>query len=139
MGFFVEQSQGTWTPTITFATAGNLSVAYTNQIGRYIKSGNLVEVYFNILTSTFTYTTASGIFRINGLPFTVATALDGSLIEWQGITKASYTFVAANPIEGATRLQLRISGSGQAPANVQHGDMPTAGTVSLVGSARFLV
>ena len=37
-----DYEEGTWTPTITFATPGNLSVAYTTQSGSYTKIGRMV-------------------------------------------------------------------------------------------------
>lgn len=48
-----------FTPTVTFATPGDLSVAYTTQSGFYAKVGPLVFVTY-ILIFTPTYTTASG-------------------------------------------------------------------------------
>jgi len=60
---------GTFTPTITFSTVGDLSVSYTTRTGRYTKVGDRVD--FNIsLDFTPTFTTATGNFRVAGLPFT---------------------------------------------------------------------
>lgn len=50
-----------FTPTVTFATAGDLSVAYTTQTGKYYQNGKLVCFYENF-AFTPTYTTASGAF-----------------------------------------------------------------------------
>lgn len=66
-----DYEEGTWTPVATFATPGNLSVAYSTQNGWYVKVGQLVIVHCDIITTTFTFTTASGNFNITGLPFTV--------------------------------------------------------------------
>lgn len=61
-------AEGTWIPVVTFATPGDLSVSYTSQYGYFHKIGNLV--FFNLyLTFTPTYTTASGEFRITGMPY----------------------------------------------------------------------
>lgn len=57
----------TWTPTITFATPGDLSVAYQNQTGTLTSSGHIGLITFT-LNFQPTYTTASGNFRILGLP-----------------------------------------------------------------------
>jgi hypothetical protein len=57
---------GTFTPTITFATPGDLSVSYLLQSGAYSIVGNLL--YINaVVTFTPTYTTASGVFLLAGL------------------------------------------------------------------------
>lgn len=64
--------ENTWTPVVTFATAGDVSVAYSTRIGTYVKIGRKVFIELVIVTSTFTHTTASGNLRITGLPFTPA-------------------------------------------------------------------
>lgn len=64
-------SQGSWTPTITFATPGTSSVAYTTQTGTYARVGNVVTLNFQV-TFTPTLGTASGALLIQGLPFTIA-------------------------------------------------------------------
>jgi hypothetical protein len=125
---------GTWTPTLTFATPGNLSVAYTNQLGRYIRIGNLVVVSLRIDTSSFTHSTASGALQITGLPFT---ALSATAMSWQaggrwrGVTKANYTDMSFNVATNTTAITVRACGSGQADANVDAANMPSAGAVVL--------
>jgi len=57
---------GTFTPTITFATPGDLTVAYAAQTGSYSIVGNLLYVNVSV-TFTPTYTTASGVFLVNNL------------------------------------------------------------------------
>jgi len=56
-----------FTPTFTFATAGNLSVSYASQLGYYAQIGSMViaNIY---LSFTPTYTTSSGQAIISGLP-----------------------------------------------------------------------
>jgi hypothetical protein len=61
-----------WTPAIDFATHGDLSVSYGSQSGTYSRIGNIVVASFSV-TFTPTYTTASGLLHITGLPFTVGT------------------------------------------------------------------
>ena len=62
-------SSTAFTPVITFATPGDLSVVYSTQLGQYVRIGNLVTVSIQ-LAFTPTYTTASGTFIIASLPFT---------------------------------------------------------------------
>ena len=64
---------GTWTPTISFATPGTSSIAYSTQIGRYTRVGDLVYLDFQIIF-TPTLGTASGALLIGGLPFAAASA-----------------------------------------------------------------
>jgi len=61
--------EGTWTPTLTFATPGDVSVSYTTQLGAYTRIGQWVTASFVIVTSTFTHTTAADSLYIGGFPF----------------------------------------------------------------------
>lgn len=63
------QTQGNWTPVLTFVTPGDLSVSYTTQQGNYRRSGAFVIVQL-LITCTPTFTTASGNMSFTGLPFT---------------------------------------------------------------------
>lgn len=65
-----DYEEGTWTPTLTFLTPGDVNVVYTTRLGHYIKIGKMVTVWAIIQTSTFTHTTASGEMQLTGLPFT---------------------------------------------------------------------
>jgi hypothetical protein len=135
-----DYEEGTWTPAVTFATPGDLSVAYTTQYGDYEKVGRQVVARWNIVTSTFTHTTASGNFAITGLPF-ATTGTAGSLptgsLMWAGITKAGYTQV--NPYVSSTSIALLASGSGLSNSDVAFGDMPTGGTIVLRGCVAYRV
>jgi len=64
---------GTWTPTFSFATPGDLSVSYVSQAGNYTRIGNIVVVSF-VLQCTPTFTTSSGVFMLGGLPFATNSA-----------------------------------------------------------------
>ena len=63
---------GTWTPTLSYTTPGDVSVTYAEQLGKYVKVGKQVTVWFNVSLSAFTKGTASGFLLIGGLPYTVA-------------------------------------------------------------------
>lgn len=64
-----DYEEGTFTPTLTYATPGNLVVAYSFRTGTYVKIGKQVTANILISTSTYTHTTASGNLQITGLPF----------------------------------------------------------------------
>lgn len=126
-----------WTPVLTFATPGNLAVTYATQFGRYHQlSSNLVLVQFNISTSAFTFTTASGNLQITGLPFTdanlAALRMSGSC-SWGGINKAGYSQLSLGMPNNNSLFQLSASGMGQAIAAVTAADTPTGGSISLIG------
>jgi len=134
--------QGTWIPVITFPVLGDLSVAYSLQVGAYRKIGTLVWVRFDIATSTFTHTTASGTLLITGLPFqpmtTQGTNARTGELQFQGITKANYTqFMPAFDDFIGPRILMEASGSGQAFSTVTAADMPSGGSVVLRGGGVY--
>lgn len=135
----LEPQAGSWTPAIDFVTAGDLSVSYSTRVGTYVRKGRLVTVYFDITTSAFTHTTASGTFRITGLPFASASGQNyaGGDLAFQGITKASYSQFTPQANAGAATLNIQAAGSGQTLAALTASDVPTGGTVVLRGSATY--
>jgi hypothetical protein len=137
-----DYQEASWTPVLTFATVGNLSVAYTTQVGSYTKIGNLLVAHFNILTSSFVHTTASGNCRVTGLPETAENTTGlvptGAVI-WSGVTKANYTQISATPVLNTTYIEFTCSGSAQAASSLAFGDMPTGGTVILRGTVAYRV
>ncbi len=135
-----DYEEGTWTPVLTFATPGDLAVTYTTQAGTYTKKGREVTMHFNIVTASFTHTTASGNVQITGSPFT--NSASGSrlgTLSWGGITKAGYTSVAPRLAASSATIQFPASGSGVAVATATAADMPTGGAVNLQGSLVFEV
>lgn len=64
-----DYEEGTWTPTFTCVTPGNLSVTYNTRTGSYMKIGQKVYVSCDISISAMTHSTASGTILISGLPF----------------------------------------------------------------------
>lgn len=137
-----EPTEKAWTPDLSFATAGDLSVTYSTQQGSYTQHGRLIVADFSLITSAFTHTTASGNARINGLPFAATPdtgyAAAGTCI-WAGITKANYTQVVPFIFASAQRMNLVGSGSGQAAAILTASDFPTGGSVQLRGSIVYRI
>ena len=127
-------NQGTFTPTITFANDGNLAVTYAKRTGKYTRVQNRVHISILIETSAFTHTTASGNFRITGLPFVSDSTTDlfqPLAMTFQGITKASYTQFTPVTDYGQSWLLVTASGSGQNWDFLDEADVPTGGTVVL--------
>ncbi len=128
------QISGTFTPVLTFATPGDLSVAYSAQQGAYVKTGNLVTATFTITTSTFTHTTASGNLRVTGLPFTAENVTIQNWFgigSWGGVTRANFTAVTCVVGPNTAYCEFIMQGSGQAPSQLVPADMPTGGTVRM--------
>lgn len=125
-----DYEEGTWTPTISFETPGDLSVAYGTRTGFYTKIGRKVTLICIVETSSFTHTTASGNLTISTIPFSPSTRSYGTLV-FEGITKASYTSFASSLAASSSVIEAEASGSGQAISAITAADMPTGGTVKL--------
>ena len=65
-----DYEEGTFTPSLTFATPGTASFSYSVQSGWYIKIGRMVHYRIELRLTAFSKGTASGDLRISGLPFT---------------------------------------------------------------------
>jgi hypothetical protein len=126
------------TPAVTFATPGNLSVAYTTQTGKYVLRDGMVHADIQIVTSTFTHTTASGNLSITGFPFASVLAGQMGAMDFQGITKAGYTQVNIRTT-ATTAMDAVASASGSAVSAVTAADMPTGGTVIIQGSIAYRI
>ena len=137
-----DYEEGTWTPVLTAATVGNLSVTYTSQTGWYTKIGRTVTAHFNIITSAFTHTTASGNAQITGLPFTSAATSNFSnfgAASYTGFTKAGYHSMCPYVSPSATTILFSVAGSGVAAATAAITEFPTGGTVALQGTVTYVV
>jgi len=137
-----DYEEGTWTPTITFATPGNLSVTYSQRQGVYQKIGNTVTLSFTIATSAFTHTTASGNARITGLPFNISgvniAEIHGVLSWGQFTTVASQIVLRANS-SNSTFLDMIASASGAARSVVSTTQLVTGTTLFLSGTITYQV
>lgn len=118
-----DYEEGTWTPTLTFATPGNLNAVYSIRYGTYTKIGNLVTLAWGIVTTTWTHTTASGQLSITGAPFIAAPVGNGQWtgpVSQQGIVTASGNFwtnrilATVNTIQFVSNL---TTGGGRNTAN----------------------
>jgi len=132
---------GAFTPSVTFATPGDVSLASVSAAGTYSREGNRVTTSFEY-QAVITHTTASGALRITGFPYAAlgATPLDyGALGGFQGITKASYTQFILRSTNTQTYMNVVASGSGQTAAAISTGDIPTGGTLILNGTITYLI
>ena len=119
---------GTFTPTLTFATPGNLSVTYAEQTGWYTRLPS-ARVLFGIrLAFTATHTTASGAMRVAGLP----SAGNGTWVVGQIENDAVITYPAGRTavmgqvISSQTYLQFLAVGSAVNQTYIQASNVTSA-------------
>jgi len=135
-----DYEAGTWTPTLSFATPGDVALSYTNQVGYYHRIGDWVFLGCR-LTVTPTYTTASGAVEISGVPFNshgTLTIQGGAL---SGHT-AALTYPASRvfPVvrfSSTTKLGLVGFASGQASASIGTSQMASASQQDLFFSLHY--
>jgi hypothetical protein len=128
-----------WTPTFTFATVGDLSVAYNTQVGYYAQVGALVVATFN-LVFTPTYTTASGNAKIT-LPLTVLNAAAGQRSPIS-ITTITYpvgaTFIILAPQTNLSNAAMLAQGTGLGLTILSATQFPTGTQYTIIGTAVYL-
>lgn len=128
-----DYEEGTFTPTFTFSTAGNLSVTYTNRIGTYTKIGRTVTYQIVVSLGTMSYTTSVGDIRITGLPFTNPTAAGFVLAMGavQGITTGTAGYLVAIQQSGVTYAILSANFTNTASnSTMQTANAPSGATPS---------
>lgn len=133
---------GTWVPTLSCATPGDLVVSYAGRVGTYTKFGRMVVANFLINTSALTWLTASGALVISGLPFTssgVGVSATPGTVDWSGITKAGYTQIVPEVSFSSTSVFLIANGSGLSRATVNIADTPSGTNLVLVGQVTYFV
>lgn len=135
-----DYEEGTWTPTLTFATPGDLVVVTSVNSGFYTKNGRECKVSFTLATSTFTHTTASGSLRFTGIPFTSLNAAGNTSMggtSWQGITKAGFTDAAALVAANSNNIEVFMSRNGGGRDQVFAADMPSGGSVIIQATIMY--
>ncbi len=134
----------TYTPVLTFATNGNLSVSYSTQTGNYTRIGPLVFVSISIVTSAFTHTTASGNFQVS-LP--VAAAVGISSYFTVGFHSSAFDYTGASirgslvgaVAGGASVMTIRQLGDALNTSALTTANVPTLSGIELAISGVYRV
>ncbi|MQX90313.1 hypothetical protein [Sinorhizobium meliloti] len=138
---FVDATEetGTFTPSITFATPGDLALTSVTASGVWKRTGRYVKVESNF-TGTPTFTTASGNIRLTGLPFSAASGNGNmslqsitALVDWN-----SRTMLTVNPTSFNTFCEVRGFAAGVGPSPMQATDITSGAalTINYVGEYR---
>lgn len=136
-------AEGSWTPSMTFSTPGDLALSAVTATGRYTRSGNRVDVEATY-TFTPTFTTSAGQFRLTGLPFTAANAANGSAFSIRTITAnfawpAGKTQVTLYPVQSTTYAAIEGLGSGASPVDFAPANLTSGVTHTLAFSGNYQV
>jgi hypothetical protein len=127
-----------FSPVFTFVTPGDLSVAYSTQVGEYLQIGALVFVGVN-LVFTPTYTTASGNVRISmpvamiSSPTSLGQIFVSTIVYPAGTTSLNFLTTAANQA-----LNIQAQGSTVTAATLSVTQFLTGVQYTIAGSICYL-
>jgi hypothetical protein len=131
-----------WTPVFTFATPGNISYAGSTINGYYETAGNIYVVTFAI-TTTPTFTTASGNAQITGLPVASNSGTGNVAVGNFSISSTTWptlaTSLSLQIAAGASLITLVGSGTAQASANFTTSNFVSGVAITITGSIMYLV
>ena len=128
-----------WTPTITFAVPGDLSVVYNLQIANYAASGNIGLIGF-VVDFVPTYTTSSGNLEILGFPVgpQIVGTFGAGLLQVPAFP-ASTTSIAMNIQGSPGKILVESSGSGVAIAAFGTTQFLSGVTYNIQGTIPFFI
>ena len=125
---------GSFTPTVTCGTPGDLSIAATTASGVFTKRGRQVEVTI-ALAFTPSWTTASGNIQIGGLPYVADSSTVPAPIPFSTLDAITWptscTMLFASVIANQNYMQIQGRRSGASDTTAQISMFPT-------GAARIL-
>lgn len=137
----IGYEEGEFTPTFTFATPGDLSVSYAEQIGKFWRVGALLFFQFD-LQITPTFTTASGHATIGGLPYAsssvgfdsiAAAQIAATSITWPTGRTAVSAYIPA----GTATAKLFFDGSGVTTSVLTASDITSGVAITLLRAQGF--
>lgn len=137
----LSYSEGDWVPVLSFDTPGNLAVTYGTRQGKFTQIGRTIRLDFVIVTSAFTWSTASGALRITGLPLPANggfSEFTGSL-SWSGLTYTGAVIAPQILAANTSIIRLTSSGSGTARAQLNTSNTTSGTQVTLSGHIEYFV
>lgn len=122
-----------FTPAVEFG-GGTTGITYTTQTGSYTRIGNLVWIFIQIVLSS--KGTDTGVFTIEGLPFT-PNAFSVLPVAWGLIDlAANYNTILAIAVGGTTRIDMTETGDNVARAALTDVDVSDTTDIFINGIFR---
>ena len=121
---------GTFTPTITFDTPGDLSVAYTTQLGTYTIVGRMIVATVTV-SFTPTYTTASSFLQVQGFPVTFSGFIQYGTAFTSVINIGSFTYVGCTTRGSSAAISIYGGGSNIGSNYLTTGNYPSGTAYSI--------
>lgn len=122
-----DYEEGVWTPALTFG-GGATGLTYATQLGRYVKIGRFVQVWFRITLSA--KGTSTGAAVIGGLPFSVNSATGGEigLVDWFNHTASLVNM--KGQAAGSEITLTRLTAAATSWANADDTDFSNSSTIA---------
>lgn len=109
-----DEGSGAFSPTVTFATPGDVAVTYGGSNAGYATQfGNLVVAHYDVHLTNITHTTASGALRIGGAPAACAGVPGNGTAGFHSAVfnyPAGYTSMSAQIASGSSNIELTFNG-----------------------------
>lgn len=141
---FPPYEYASYTPVLSAATPGDLSLSGESALGGYTRVGNRVDVWFDYTFSP-TFTTATGDMHIGGLPYTSAAAgkCGGGVISYTegGITwPTGKTSINLSVIDNVTYMKIVAHKTAATSTYVQiDSGMASGGTYTVAGQVTYFI
>lgn len=131
---------GTWSPAITYPLPGDLAITYADRLGTYTRFGNIVVASFQIVTSSYTFTTSSGELQITGIPFPSPGPLQyvGALI-FEGLDRTDYTQFVSRLRPGSSIINVIACAPGQFPVLADTDSTVSGENITLIGTISYYI
>lgn len=127
---------------LNFTNPGDLAVVYSTKIGRGLLKDGYFEFEIDIVASSFTYTTATGNFEIQGLPYVCDDVNQGGVLcHHSGGTNypAGSTSIVPRVRSGNNTMRFIGMGSGSAAANTTTAQIISGSTQAYTLTGRYRV
>jgi hypothetical protein len=135
-------NEGSFTPTFTCVTVGNLSVTYTIQTGYYSQIGNVV-MYNITVNCTPTFTSASGQVQYGGLPVTPSQSYGDNIGVIYNATSISYptstTQIYTQTLGQNGNIGLAAFGSGTTATAINMSNLTSGVAFNMTMSGYYFV
>ncbi len=130
--------EGTWTPELFDASASAEGATYTEQTGRYIRTGNLVNVWGTLTMSGLGTLTGTDISQIGGLPYDVSASNESgfAITRAEGLAITAGTSLSGRAFGSQDRIFLYKWTAATGTESLRVDDISADGDIEFFGSYR---
>jgi len=128
-----DYEEGTWTPTLT---DGTTTVTQTDKAGSYVKVGNIVSIYFQIINASVSGLTGS--VKIGGLPFTSGNTRGNGIVQFNNVVDGPEYYAQKSGSNTYLELKRSSKTTSETASSMLTGKF-SEGTSDLFGSVTYTI